>query len=72
MFNTALPPLSQEDPEPSDPATCPEELLCTEEEVFDLLQELDISKSNGPDNISVKMLKGIAASIAPVLTHAAV
>ena len=68
-FNTALPPLSQEDPEPTDPATCPDELLCTEEEVFDLLQELDISKSNGPDNISAKMLKGVAASIAPVLTQ---
>ena len=34
-----------------------EELLCTEEEVLDLLQELDTSKPSGCDNISAKMLK---------------
>ena len=67
-FNTALPPLTQEeDPEPTIPVPCPEELLCTEEEVLDLLQQLDTSKSNGPDGISAKMLKGVANSIAPVL-----
>ena len=70
-FNIALPPLSQEgDREQTDPATCPEELLCTGEEVLDLLQELDTSKSNGPDNISAKMLKGVATSIAPAVQPA--
>ena len=34
---------------------------------MDLLQQLDISKSSGPDGISAKMLKGVASSIAPVL-----
>ena len=30
-----------------------EELLCTEEEVLQLLQTIDISKSSGPDKISI-------------------
>ena len=50
-----------------DPAGCPEELLCTEEEVLDLLLALDTTKSNGPDGISAKMLRGVACSLAPVL-----
>ena len=69
-FNTALPPLTQEeDSEPIVPTLCPEDLLCTEEEVLDLLQQLDTSKSSGPDGISAKMLKGVASSLAPVLVQ---
>ena len=47
---------------------CPPELLCTENEVLELLLALDTSKANGPDNISAKMLKSTTVSIAPVLT----
>ena len=43
----------------------PEELYCTEDEVCEMLLSLDISKSNGPDGISARMLKFTAASIAP-------
>ena len=43
-------------------------LLCTEDEVLELLHALDTSKANGPDNISAKMLKSTAVSIASVLT----
>ena len=67
-FNTALPPFSQDESTVTDSTSYPEELLCTEVEVLGLLQELDTSKSNGPDNISAKMLNGVAGSIAPVLT----
>ena len=49
-------------PQPSipDPALFPQEHLCTEDEVYDLIAELDDSKSSGPDGISVKMLKARA------------
>ena len=45
----------------------PDELLCSEEEVLQLLSRLDIhvSKANGPDNISACMLKATASTIAP-------
>ena len=51
-----------------DRSACPPELLCTVDEVLELLLTLDTSKANGPDNISAKMLKSTATSIAPVLT----
>ena len=41
---------------------CPEELLCTEDVIFDLVN-LDSTKSVGSDGISAKMLKCAAASI---------
>ncbi len=66
-FNSALPPLSTEDQVTLNPPNCPEELLCTEEEVFGLSSALDTTKSNGPDGISAKMLKGVACSLSPVL-----
>ena len=43
-FNSAFPPLSTEDLVTSDPTDFPEELLCSEEEVFDLLLALDTTK----------------------------
>ena len=39
-------------------------LLCSEEEVQDLLLSLDSTKANGPDGISATMLKATASSIA--------
>ena len=66
-FNPALPPLSTENLVTLDPTDCPGELLCTEEEVFDLLLALDTNKSNGPDGISAHMLRGVACGLTPVL-----
>ena len=48
-----------------DPSLFPQEYLCTEDEVYDLIAELDDSKSSDPDGISVKILK---ATITPSLT----
>ena len=68
-FNTTLPPLSEEGNSlVLDPAACPEELYCSEQEVYELLTNLDHKKASGPDGISARMLKGTATSIAPVLT----
>ena len=44
------------------------DLLCSEDEVFDLLATLDVSKSTGPDGISARMLKFTATSITPSVT----
>ena len=67
-FNKTLPPLV---PQPSllSPDGCPAVLLCSEEEVFDLISSLDTSKSTGPDGISARMLKSVATSITPSLTR---
>ena len=67
-FNTTLPPLSEEGNSVLDPDACPEELYCSEQEVYELLTNLDHKKASGPDGISARMLKGTATSIAPVLT----
>ena len=44
------------------------ELLCSEEEVLDMLHTLDTSKATGPDGISAAMLKSTAESIAKGIT----
>ena len=53
------------------PSDFPEECLtlCTEEEVLELLSDLDCNKSTGPDDISARMLKATASSIAPSLAR---
>ena len=68
-LNRVLPPLIIEDTVTLDPTGFPEELLCSEEEAFDLLLSLDTTKSYGPDGISAKMLKGVACSLTLVLTR---
>ena len=65
-FNHSFPPLG--DPVPLDPETCPASILCSEEEILDLLCSLDGNKSTGLDEISAVMLKQTAVSIAPSLT----
>ena len=50
------------------PHECPEELLCNEEDVYQLLSSLDVIKANGPDGISARILKHTAASITPSIT----
>ena len=61
-MNTPVPPLTTNGG-PTDPCSCPSELLCDEEEIFDLLLSLDVYKASGPDGISATMLKATAASI---------
>ncbi len=58
-FNTALPSLSLDDGRPCvlDSAACPQELYCSEKEVFELIANLDTTKASGPDGISARMLK---------------
>ena len=46
------------------PEECPEQLLTTEATVYDLLAQLDTTKSTGCDGISARMLKQTADSIA--------
>ena len=48
-FNKSIPPLDDHQPQ-LNPTNFPAELMCTKEEVFDLLAELDCNKSTGPDN----------------------
>ena len=50
------------------PQECPDEILCNEEEVYQLLSSLDVTKANGPDGISARALKQTATSITPSIT----
>ena len=65
-FNSTCPPIS------TTTSTCDhgcsDSIMCTEEEVCELLKSLDITKANGPDGISARMLKSTANAIAPSLT----
>ena len=68
-FNKSHPPVKSTDFHTTTlPDTFPSELLCSEDEVLDLLASLDTSKSSGPDEISARMLKLTAFSIAPAVT----
>ena len=51
------------------PQECPEEFLCNEEEVYRLLSTLDVTRANGPDEISARTLKHTATSITPSITN---
>ena len=62
-FNNSLPPLNPHcSYQTSESSTFPDEILCTEEEVYGLIASIDTTKSNGPDG---KMLKASAMSITP-------
>ena len=47
---------------------CATDILCTEDEIYDLLCTLDTTKANEHDDISAKMLKETAMSITPTVT----
>ena len=73
-FNTAPPPLDDN----SRVSTLlhsdiPEDLLCTEYDVVDMILKLNTAKTSGPDGISTRMLKSTALTIAypmsKFLTH---
>ena len=65
-FNHSFPPLKN--PTPLDPIGCPASMLCTEEEISELLHNLNPAKSTGLDGVSANMLKSTATSIAASLT----
>ena len=65
-FNHLFPPLNN--PTPLDPQTCPASILCTEEQVTELLRSLETTKSTGLDGVSALMFRQTAFSIAPSLT----
>ena len=67
-FNKCLPPLSDEDLQPPASTSCSESILIAEEYVASALQNVDVSKSTGIDDVSARMLKHTALSIAPSLT----
>ena len=68
-FNNSLLPLGFPDlDEMGHSDQCPEDFLCTVEEVQWLMNRLDATKSNGPDGTSARILKAVASSIAPSLT----
>ena len=69
-FNFVVPPLDNSSFEQYqlDSLCCPNDFLCSEEELMELLLSLNTSKANGPDGISPLMLKSTAYSIAPGLT----
>ncbi len=48
--------------------SCPDDILCSEQEVCDFLVGLDVTKASGQDGISARMLKYTAPSIAVSLT----
>ena len=54
-LNVAIPELGIEDIPKTPCDVCPDELLCTEEEVYNMLRTLNVS--NGHDDISAQMLK---------------
>ena len=66
-FNNSSPPLTNQSPHLVS-SECPLDLLCTEDEVYDLIVQLDPSKSTGPDGISARMLRGTVDVIVPSLT----
>ena len=73
-FNHNVPPLSHCDSDVLFDLTsmngtcCPDDNLCSIDEVEALLLTLNTSKASGPDNISARMLKSTAVSIANSVT----
>ena len=69
ILNDSIPPLSESDCQcfSADHSSPSGAILCTEEEVFNLLNALDTNKASGPDGISEKMVKATTGSITPVL-----
>ena len=56
-FNHSYPPLSIIPQQGyTNPVDCPNVLLCTEDEAFELIVGLECTKSTGPDEISARML----------------
>ena len=67
--NRSIPELSPSDLPEVVPSDCPAHLLCSEEEVYELLCTVDTTQSSGDDDISARMLKETALSITPAVTQ---
>ena len=68
-WNLSQPPLSETSSDDIASTNDDNDLLfCSTEETESFLLTLDTSKATGPDNISARMLKETATSIAPSLT----
>ena len=68
-FSRSLPELNGNDLPEVVTDDCPDDLLCTEEEVYDLLCSLATTKASGHDDISAWMLKETALTITPAVTQ---
>jgi len=68
-FNHSIPGIGHGDLPDVALVDCSTEFLCTKDEVYELLSNLGITKANGPDDISARMLKETALSITPIVTH---
>ena len=68
-YNRSVPELSISDLPEIVPTDCPNDFLCSEDEVYELLCTLDTTKSSGDDEISACMFKETTLSINPVVTQ---
>lgn len=68
-YNRSVPELSISNLPEVVPTDCPDGILCSEDEVYEVLCTFDTTKSSGDDDISERMLKETALSITPVLTQ---
>ena len=68
-YNRSVPELSISDLPKVVPTDCPDDIFCSEDEVYELLCTLDTTKSSGDDDISARMLKETALSITPAVTQ---
>ena len=66
-FNASIPPLSLTDCQNFHirPSLCPDNLLCSEDEILRMLLAVNTSKAFGPDGVSYQMLKATAHSMLP-------
>ena len=66
-FNNKQPPLTSPDLPLTDPSISVDNILCSEDQVYELLTSINTTIENGHD-ISAIMLKKTALSITPALT----
>ena len=66
-FNNKQPPLTSADLPLTDPSVFVDNILCSEDQVYELLTSIDTNTANGHDNISAIMLKKTALSITPAV-----
>ena len=67
-FNTTQLPINHTDIPPVNSEESCDSILCSEEEVYNLLCSLNTTTSNGDDDISAIMLQSIALSITEAVT----
>ena len=67
-FNNKQPPLASTDLTLTDPSASADNILCSKDQVYELLTSIDTTTANGHDDISAIMLKKTALSITPAVT----